>query len=150
MDIKTLETLTKYLGVAKSLNMRSVIEEYHSKDYDLNPPYQREIVWETAWKIDLINSLCTGIPLSTIHLVKVNDDEHDNRHYVLDGKQRLSAIFSFIDNEYKINIPLIPEGNKSGNKSFNYSQIEVYSKNPKSLYHKKKKRSILVFKEKIV
>jgi len=62
--------------------------------YDI-PDWQREEVWDTAKKQCLIDSILRGWKLPKFYFVKTSDDEYE----VVDGQQRLSAIFEFCSNE---------------------------------------------------
>lgn len=71
--------------------------------YDI-PDWQREEVWDTAKKQCLIDSILHGWKLPKFYFVKTSDDEYE----VVDGQQRLSAIFEFCSNE----LPLSAESAK--------------------------------------
>ena len=60
---------------------------------DLNPSYQRDIVWSNAESQLLIESILRGIPLPSVILSRSADDR---RWQIVDGKQRLTAILRFI------------------------------------------------------
>lgn len=62
--------------------------------YDI-PDWQREEVWDTVKKQRLIDSILRGWKLPKFYFVKTSDDEYE----VVDGQQRLSAIFEFCSNE---------------------------------------------------
>jgi len=71
--------------------------------YDI-PDWQREEVWDTARKQRLIDSILRGWKVPKFYFVKTSDDEYE----VVDGQQRLSAIFEFCSNE----LPLSAESAK--------------------------------------
>ena len=60
---------------------------------ELQPHYQRRSVWDAKKKSRLIESAILGIPLPAIYL----SEESDGRYSVIDGQQRLTAFFDFID-----------------------------------------------------
>ncbi len=60
---------------------------------DLNPSYQRDVVWSNPESQTLIESILRGIPLPSVILTKV---EGEARWQIVDGKQRLTAILRFI------------------------------------------------------
>ncbi|MGL5716340.1 MAG: DUF262 domain-containing protein [Paraclostridium sp.] len=68
--------------------------------YNLNPSYQRDLVWTKKQKEELIEAIFmkkdTGV---IVVLDAMHSSEHS--HEVLDGKQRLSTIFAFMMNEFK-------------------------------------------------
>ena len=72
-------------------------------ELDMNPPYQRELVWETSHKIEFIEYLITGLPIGYFAVATIDtDDEYIVE--LVDGKQRLNAILSFMDDEFGIHI----------------------------------------------
>lgn len=62
-------------------------------ELDLNPPYQREYIWSNPDSQKLIESILRGIPLPSIILATVADDD---RLQIVDGKQRLTSILRFV------------------------------------------------------
>lgn len=65
---------------------------------DLTPPFQRELVWSTKQKSELIESIIMGIPIPVFY-VKENSD---GVYVVVDGKQRLTTLFEYIDNKFAL------------------------------------------------
>lgn len=65
---------------------------------------QRSYVWEKARKSALIESMILGYPVPAIFAKRVVDFEkkNNNVYYVMDGKQRLSTIAGFINNEFSL------------------------------------------------
>ena len=68
----------------------------HSKEYKLNPEYQRRHRWDNEKRSKLIESLIMNVPLPPIFLYEF---EYSN-YEVMDGLQRLTAIASFYDDGY--------------------------------------------------
>lgn len=65
---------------------------------DLTPDFQREFVWSSRKKCELIESIIMGIPLPAFYV-----REQDSGVYVVvDGKQRLSTLFDYIDGKFKL------------------------------------------------
>ena len=65
---------------------------------DLAPDFQREFVWSSRKKSELIESILMGIPLPAFYV-----REQDNGVYVVvDGKQRLTTLFDYIDGKFKL------------------------------------------------
>jgi hypothetical protein len=60
---------------------------------ELNPTYQRGFVWSNSQSQMLIESILRGIPLPSIILERDSDSQ---RHQIVDGKQRLTAILRFM------------------------------------------------------
>lgn len=62
------------------------------------PPFQRRLVWSKKQKCELIESILMGIPIPVIY---VFEDENGKKQ-VVDGRQRISAMISFMNNEYAL------------------------------------------------
>lgn len=58
--------------------------------------FQRHFVWDKKKSSRLIESALLDIPLPVIYLA----EEKDAKEYVIDGQQRLTAFFSFIDGRF--------------------------------------------------
>lgn len=72
---------------------------------DLTPDFQREYVWNIRKQSELIESLLMGIPLPAIY---VRENEK-GVYIVVDGKQRLTTLFRFINGEFKLeNLTILP------------------------------------------
>lgn len=65
---------------------------------DLQPEYQRNLVWDNQRKSLLIESLLLKIPIPAFYL----DEKKDGTKSVIDGLQRLSAIHSFLNDEFEL------------------------------------------------
>lgn len=65
---------------------------------NLTPDFQRGLVWKLKQKSELIESILMGIPLPLIY---VKEDEK-GVYVIVDGKQRLNTLFSFINNEFAL------------------------------------------------
>jgi len=59
----------------------------------LQPDFQRQYVWDHAKASRLVESVLLSVPLPIIYLA----EEADGKAAVIDGQQRLTALFSFID-----------------------------------------------------
>lgn len=62
----------------------------------LQPDFQRQYVWDSTKASKLIESALLLIPLPIIYL----SEEKDGKEYVIDGQQRLTSFFSFIDGAF--------------------------------------------------
>lgn len=59
----------------------------------LQPDFQRQYVWDSTKASKLIESAILQIPLPIVYL----SEEKDGKEYVIDGQQRLTSFFAFID-----------------------------------------------------
>ena len=89
----------------------NVLELYRQKEYlNLNPPYQRLSVWNRDKSERFVDSIINGfdIPKLYFHWIPpraANEPRlggHDPRFSVIDGKQRLLALWAFIDGVIKL------------------------------------------------
>ena len=62
----------------------------------VQPDFQRQYVWDQVKASKLIKSALLGIPIPIVYL----SEEPDNKEYVIDGQQRLTSFFSFIDGQF--------------------------------------------------
>lgn len=83
---------------------RELDKLYKRRDRYEIPDWQREEVWDLARKQLLIDSILRGWRLPKFYFVKTSDQSYD----VVDGQQRLSAIFEFLDGE----LPLSDDSTK--------------------------------------
>jgi len=122
-SIKNNDSLEEIEGIEESLNIsneedlnhiypanvkvtRDVFSVYELKrKYEergtvkLDPDFQREDVWSRKQQSELIESILMGIPLPVMYFA---EDKYGNLQ-VIDGRQRLTALFKFLNNEFKIN-----------------------------------------------
>lgn len=69
---------------------------------DLDPPYQRRSVWTQSFRDYFIETILLDYPAPTIFLYEEIDNEGVTTYNVVDGKQRLTTIFDFINNEFPV------------------------------------------------
>ncbi|MEZ0240153.1 MAG: DUF262 domain-containing protein [Chloroflexota bacterium] len=101
-----------HFTVAKALAWRSAIEE--------RPPYQREsAVWSLEKQQLFIDSLLNGYDVPKIYLHDLRGEEPTKVYSIVDGKQRLTAIWEFLADEFPLapdfrvepaNLPDLPTG----------------------------------------
>lgn len=65
---------------------------------------QRGFVWDVNQKRELIWSLFIGRKIPSLSIISAINGSKEDRLILIDGKQRLNAIFSFMDNEFSIEI----------------------------------------------
>lgn len=74
-------------------------ELYRNNKLYINRRYQRKLVWSSQEKKDLIDSILLQYPVPLILLAS-----QDNEYEIIDGMQRLNAIFGFIENHFSVDI----------------------------------------------
>lgn len=71
---------------------------------------QRSYVWEKERKSHLIESMILGYPIPPIYAKRADGDgtKGSNTYYIMDGKQRLSTIKEYLNDEFELsNLPTI-------------------------------------------
>ncbi len=101
LDAEEVETFEFWATKQKDLvtstvdyNLNTLAELINDETIDLNPTHQRRLRWNLAKQSKLIESFLMNVPVPPIFL---NEDEY-GRYSVIDGKQRLSAVTSFLSN----------------------------------------------------
>jgi len=88
------------------LKENSVMYLYAIRDeIDFTPEYQRQSdIWPMSKRSLLIDSLLNGFDLPKIYFHEVSKKKGDQniRYAVIDGKQRLETIFSFLDGKFPV------------------------------------------------
>lgn len=89
---------------SNNINIATFWENYNLKKYEFSPSYQREgNVWTEIEKSYLIDTILKNFPMPPIFLHQHIDNLTGKTLYdVVDGKQRLSAIISFLNNEIAV------------------------------------------------
>lgn len=83
----------------KQFSLRQIFDMIQMEDIDLAPDFQRNLVWDSARKSLLIESILLRIPLPMFYFAQ----DEDGKISVVDGLQRLSTINSFMRNEFSLN-----------------------------------------------
>lgn len=76
---------------------------YREQAIFVNRRYQRKLVWTEVEKARLIESILKGFPIPLILLAEQSRIGGAAKYEVIDGLQRLNAIFSFIENAFGVN-----------------------------------------------
>lgn len=72
----------------------------------LDSDFQREEVWNLQRKIELVESVLMGLPLPIFYF---NQDKY-GRLIVVDGRQRLTALFEYMDDKFVLNkLKILPQ-----------------------------------------
>ncbi|MBI2570982.1 MAG: DUF262 domain-containing protein [Candidatus Schekmanbacteria bacterium] len=77
----------------KHFSLRQLVDMIADEDVDLAPDFQRLYVWKDWQRSALIESLLLGIPLPSFYL----NENSDGKMQVVDGVQRLTTIFMFVN-----------------------------------------------------
>jgi len=108
------------LSEFKDYPIKDFLSWYEHDGLVLSPKFQRNSVWNTQAKSYLIDTILRGLPIPPIFMKEYIDRESKKTiREVIDGQQRLTAIVSFYENDYKV----LPSHNKEyGN--LTYEQLD--------------------------
>lgn len=76
------------------------VDLYRRHLLDLDPPYQRRSVWNQAYKDAFVETILLSYPAPPVFLYEVVDDTGVAKYAVVDGKQRLSTVIEFTEDQY--------------------------------------------------
>jgi len=79
--------------------LQQLYTDFVSGVFLANRRYQRKLVWAVEEKENLIDSVVHSLPIPLVLVAEV-PDEGSRRLEIIDGLQRLNAIFSFLENEF--------------------------------------------------
>lgn len=86
-------------------DLQTLIKKIKNKVIKLDPEYQRKHRWSDDISSRLIESLILNIPIPIIYIsqdVDVDEETEESRYSVIDGQQRLTAIYDFMNNQYAL------------------------------------------------
>ena len=85
----------------RSESIQKAYSGFRTDRYQVNRRYQRKLVWTVEEKRRLIDSVLRDLPIPLFLVAEVITDSKSVLE-VIDGMQRLNAIFSFIENEFAV------------------------------------------------
>ncbi|KAF7724629.1 hypothetical protein EC973_000873 [Apophysomyces ossiformis] len=85
-----------YNRVQPMWKLRDLLDK---KLISLDAPYQRDIVWQTEKMCTLIDSVMNNYYIPPLVFANREDDDGRIIRFCIDGKQRLTAIYKFMNNE---------------------------------------------------
>lgn len=87
-------------------DLETLVKKIDKGIIKLDPDYQRRHRWDSDTSSKLIESLILNIPIPIVYLSQdfdVDDETEEARYSVIDGQQRLTAVFSFFKNKFSLN-----------------------------------------------
>jgi hypothetical protein len=76
-----------------------VYDNYVNELFVVNRRYQRKLIWEEIEKENFIDSIIKKYSVPLFLIADVKNNEGVRQYEIIDGMQRLNAIFAFIENE---------------------------------------------------
>ena len=87
----------------RGMSIQEAYREYRNGNFRVNRRYQRKLVWTLDEKRALVDSVLHRYPIPLILLAYTTNDDGSKQYEILDGMQRLNALFNFIENEFDVN-----------------------------------------------
>ncbi|MCU0533444.1 MAG: DUF262 domain-containing protein [Hydrococcus sp. Prado102] len=91
--------------MSRTINFQTISwfwDLHNRKLLDLDPPYQRRSVWNQDYKDYFIDTVLNGYPAPAIFIYQEITPEGVSKVSIVDGKQRLSTLFEFANNEFPV------------------------------------------------
>lgn len=82
----------------KDFSIYELYRKYKKQQLVLEVDFQRNTVWGPKQKCELIESILMGLPLPIFYFKQQNN----SMYVVVDGKQRLSTLFEFLNNGFTL------------------------------------------------
>ena len=108
IDIEKLQKLARERTVKTQTveyDLETIVKKIDKGIIKLDPEYQRKYRWTDGVSSRLIESLILNIPIPIIYIsqdVDVDAETDEARYSVIDGQQRLTAIYKFMNSQYKL------------------------------------------------
>jgi Protein of unknown function DUF262 len=86
-------------------DLETLVRKIDRKSIKLDPEYQRNHKWDITTSSKLIESLILNIPIPLIYIsqdVDVDEESEDPLYSVIDGQQRLRAIYDYMKDKYSL------------------------------------------------
>ncbi len=70
------------------------------KKLQISPKFQRRAVWLDKERSELMDTICSELPFPEVYIHVITDKDTGKQQYiVVDGQQRITSIFKFLDGE---------------------------------------------------
>lgn len=86
----------------RSESVQKLYTDYLAGRYGVNRRYQRKLVWTVEEKQSLVDSIITDLPVPLVLVAEIVSSGSTATYELIDGMQRLNAIYSFIENEFDL------------------------------------------------
>ncbi|MUG94170.1 DUF262 domain-containing protein [Scytonema sp. UIC 10036] len=91
--------------MSRTINFQTISwfwDLYNRNLLELDPPYQRRSVWNQDYKDFFIDTVLNSYPAPAIFIYQEITPEGVSKISIVDGKQRLSTLFEFANNEFPV------------------------------------------------
>ena len=97
-------TVASSMGMLRSPELRTVpLSEGERKlGRFVLPPFQRPPVWTVAQQARFVESCWLGLPIGSIVYNSPNDYNSATDHWLLDGQQRVTSLYAYMDDAFPV------------------------------------------------
>ena len=103
-------------------NSKWIVDNFRDDNLYVDDSFQRRYVWLEKHKIKLIETILLGYAIPEIYLweTEIDPDSGQAKYSIVDGQQRIGALFDFIDGKFKLKSGQLSYSNADyANKYFN-------------------------------
>lgn len=111
-------------------DVKWVSDNFKSGQLIVDDSFQRRYVWLNKDRVSLIESILMGFPIPEVYLWqnKTDPDTGERIHSIVDGQQRLGAVFDFVTDEYSLDKKFFPKGQASDYIGKKFSELSPEQK----------------------
>lgn len=78
------------------------VRAFENNQLELRPPYQRNVVWTDNQRAFLVDTILSSLPIPELYMQDIVDAQGEERHLVVDGQQRITAVLGFVNGEFSL------------------------------------------------
>jgi hypothetical protein len=82
-------------------SIESVLNHFYHAGLDLNPRYQRDIVWNTDDRLALLDSIFNNVDIGKFVFVRRSFTTDGPLYEILDGKQRFTTLMDYCESRFR-------------------------------------------------
>lgn len=114
-------------------DVENMLNEFSVGTYDLNPIYQRDLVWSTEKKQEFVKKLLIGDVDLCPTFITAPFKKSKREYEVLDGKQRMMAVIQYVQNQFPVEgfyykDLTLGDVSRLMNATFKYKIVKYYEK----------------------
>ncbi len=132
-----LDTITDTVTWSSDWTLETIFNQMTRTNIELSPGFQRRDAWNIEKKSRFIESLYLGLPIP--QLVLAEDKNNRGRYIVVDGKQRLTTIFQYINNKFKPKDTILSFAN-----NLLYSEVQINNQQQSEYFLNQTVRSVIL------
>lgn len=111
-------------------DIKWVSDNFKSGQLIVDNSFQRRYVWLNKDRVSLIESILIGFPIPEVYLWqnKTDPETGERIHSVVDGQQRLGAVFDFVTDSYSLDSKYFPKNQNADYIGKKFSELTAEQK----------------------